>query len=199
MAKFTPAWTLVVCLASVSTLPAQEMTKPLGKWERKIGKSHVTLMVEENRLHVRFASGDVSGSAHADYAMTRDGVLFGIITSLECEDEDQEADGIKEFYNAPFSFRFRIDEGALVISDVKTVSPSDSVSKDNEQLNGRFKPVSSTTRATVVPTSYYSTPQVPQSYPSPATQPCPSPANWHNSSSTIPSEQIFNFWMGWGR
>jgi hypothetical protein len=189
MARFTPAWILIICLASVSALHAQELTKPLGKWERKIGKSHVTLIVEDNRLHIRFASGDVSGSAHADYAMTRDGVLFGIVTSLECDDEDKEADGIKEFYNAPFSFRFRIDEGALVISDAKTVNAD---SKNDEQLNGRFKPVGSATRAPVVPTSYhYSTPQV--------LQPNPPPANWHNSSSMTPPEQIFNFWTGYMR
>lgn len=179
MAKFIPAWTLVLCLASGSALHAQELTKPLGKWERKIGKSHITLMVEENRLHIRFASGDVSGSAHADYSITRDGVVFGIVTSLECDDEDQEAEGIKEFYNAPFSFRFRIDEGALVISDVKTLSAE---SKENEQLNGRFKPVSSAARAAIVPTSYhFATTRSPQ--------PIPSPADWHNPLPFAPAEK----------
>lgn len=175
MAKFIPVGILMVCLASANILHAQELTKPLGKWERKIGKSHITLTVEENRLHIRFSSGDVSGSAHADYSMTRDGVLFGIVTSLECDDEEKEAEGTKEFYNAPFSFRFRIDEGALVISDARTVYAD---SKNDEQLNGRFKAVNSATRAAIIPSAYYTLPpKGPQISSSPVNNHNPFPIN----------------------
>lgn len=190
MAKFTPALALIACLASLSTLHAQEVTKPLGKWERKIDKHRVTLIIEDNRLHLHFAGGDVSASAHADYTMTRDGVLFGIITSLECDDEDKEVEGIKAFLNAPFSFRFRIDEGALMISDVKSVL---SDSKGDEQLNGRFKAIASPTRAGVVPTSY--TLPMSNSYNTSPTPPTPVGASF----TTPAGVQSFNYWMGFTR
>src|SRR5215469_12274019 len=87
MAKFTPALVLAVCMTSLSACRAQEMTKPLGKWERKSGKSHVTLIVEENRLHVTFI-GENPCTLHADYAMTKDGVVYGVVTSIECDDDE---------------------------------------------------------------------------------------------------------------
>ncbi len=187
MAKFTPALTLMVCLASASALCAQEMTKPLGKWERKIGKNHVTLIVEDNRLHISYA-GEKLGTLHADYSMTRDGVIYGVVTSIECE-EDEEVEATKTLFDAPFSFRFRIDEGALIIYDAKS---HDADSKD-DVWNGRFKAAASATRGAVVPTSYFSTP---------IGSPCNSlspPSPIGSSFSTPPAGQSFNFWQGFSR
>ncbi len=185
MAKFTPALTLMVCLASASVSRAEEMTKPLGKWERKIGKNHVTLIVEDHRLHINYA-GEKLGTLHADYSMTRDGVIYGIITSIEC-DENEEADGLLD---APFRFRFRLDEGALIIHN--TITSHDAGGID-ELWDGRFKPAASTTRGAVVPTFYFSTPiGSPYNSLSP-----PSPIG--SSFSTPPAGQTFNFWQGFSR
>lgn len=202
MKKFTPALTLVVCLASA--LQAQEMTKPLGRWERKVGKSHVTLLIDDTRLHLTYA-GDKTGTLHADYAMTHDGLIYGAITSIEC-DEDEEADAAKTLFDAPFSFRFRIDEGALIIHDAKT---HDADSKD-DLWDGRYRvvrPVSS--RAPVVPTNYYEISPYMRSSSAPCTAPPPSPIAPSFSSSKegdIPRiktpkeiDNIFNFWMGYSR
>jgi hypothetical protein len=188
MTKFTPALTLVVCLASAAALPAQEMTKLLGKWERKIGKNRVTLTVEDHRLHVTYA-GEKTGTLHADYSVTHDGVIYGVVTSIEC-DEDEEAEATKTLFDAPFSFRFRIDEGALIIHDAKS---HDADSKD-DVWNGRFKAAGpAATHGTVVPTSYYSTPiGSPYTAPSP---PCPI----GSSFSTPSGVQTFQFWTGFSR
>jgi hypothetical protein len=107
------------------------MTKPLGKWERKAGKSHVTLIVEENRLHVTFI-GENPCTLHADYAATKDGVIYGVVTSIECDDDE---DAIKTMIDAPFSCRYRIDEGALIVRDLKC---HETDSKDSA-WTGRFK------------------------------------------------------------
>lgn len=201
MAKSTPALMLMVCLASASVLHAQEMTKPLGRWERKIGKNHVTLIVDENRLHFT-CGGDKPATLHADYAMTRDGLVYGVVTSIEC-DEDEEADAIKTLFDAPFSFRYRIDEGALIIHDAKA---HDADSKD-DLWDGRYRAVRpSATRAAVVPTSYYEMPQ----YLAPASIPCnvPPPTSIAPSFSSPKAgeavkltdhkdvERTFNFMMG---
>lgn len=134
MAKFIPALALAF-VASVGVLQAQEPAKPLGKWERKIGKNHVTLIVEDNRLHM-ISAGETMATLHADYSMTRDGVVYGVVTSIECE-EDDNGESTKEMFDAPFSFRFRIDEGALIIHDAK----GRDTGKD-EFYNGRFKAMS---------------------------------------------------------
>jgi hypothetical protein len=133
MTKLTSALSLVVWLASLGAGHAQEMPKPLGKWERKIGKSHVTLTVEENRLHATFFD-EKPCTLHADYCMTKDGVLYGVITSIEYEEDD---DCVKSIFDAPFSCRYRIDEGALIIRDLKCHE----VRNKDDTWNGRFKAV----------------------------------------------------------
>jgi hypothetical protein len=119
------------------------MVKPLGKWERKAGKSHITLIVEENRLHVTFI-GDNPCTLHADYAATKDGVIYGVVTSIECDDEE----AIKAMFDAPFSCRYRIDEGALIVRDLKC---HETDSKDSA-WTGSFKAVNPMpTHTAVVP------------------------------------------------
>ncbi|MHB1425500.1 MAG: hypothetical protein ACYC3I_20220 [Gemmataceae bacterium] len=191
MVKFIPALTLAICLASVGGLRAQDMTKPIGRWERKVGKNHVALIVEDHRLHVSY-SGENVVTLHADYATTRDGVIYGVVTSIE-GDEDEEAEATKTLFDAPFSFRYRIDEGALIIHDAKS---SDAVSKD-DLWNGRFKAVRSalTHGAAASGSSYlnYFTPAA-----APSTSP-PPPTPIGSSYSTPTDAQSFNFWMGYIR
>ena len=134
MAKCTPAFALVVWMASLGALHAQDMAKPLGKWERKIGKSHVTLIVEENRLHVTIIGEDAC-TVHADYRMTKDGIVYGVVTSIETDEEEVD----KSVFDALFTCRYRIDEGALIIRDLKCRE----VTGKDELWNGRFKAVGS--------------------------------------------------------
>jgi hypothetical protein len=138
MARYARALTLMVCMASFSTLCAQETIKPLGKWERKVGNTHVVLSLEDTRLHIN-CTGEKTVTLHADYAMTHDGLIYGVVTSIECE-EEEEPEMTRTLFDAPFSFRFRIDEGALIIHDMKA---HDADSKD-EMWNGRYKVVHST-------------------------------------------------------
>jgi hypothetical protein len=204
MGKSLSALTLVVCLASASALHAQVMTKPLGKWERKLGKTHVTLSIEDNRLHIN-CTGDRSVTLHADYAMTQDGLIYGVVTSIEC-DEDEEADMSRTLFDAPFSFRFRIDEAALIIHDMKA---HDADSKD-DMWNGRYKGVQPATIQTaivapshIVMPSYMTqsvtAPSIPP--PSPIAPSFSSPKDGESKPIKTPkeTEKIFNFWMGFIR
>lgn len=186
MAKFTPALTLVMCLMSVGSLSAQTWTKPLGRWERKIGKNHLTLIIEENRLHI-LSAGEKPGALHADYSMTRDGVIYGVVTSIEC-DEEEEADAARTLFDSPFTFRFRIDEGALIIHDARLY---DVDSKEN-LWNGRFKAVRPVVARAAVQ-SYYTVPaNWPYHYSSP-NSPLSLPFDTSNSS------QGYNYWIGFSR
>ncbi len=162
MAKLT--LTLAVWLASLGALHAQQIPKPIGKWERKIGKSHVTLIVEDNRLHAAFV-GEQPCTLHADYSMTKDGVLYGVVTSLEYEEDDDSA---RPFFDAPFSCRFRIDEGALIIRDLKCHE----VNSKDDVWNGRFKAVAPATSRAVVPSP-------------PATSSATGPYPWCLSTSSL--------------
>jgi hypothetical protein len=107
--------------------------RPLGKWERKVGKNICTLVFEENRLHI-VLTGEASGTIHADYAMTRDGTVYGVVTSFDTTEEPEK---LAEVMDMPFSFRFRIDEGMLLLRDFK--SPQQTGGKD--EVQGRYKRV----------------------------------------------------------
>src|SRR5437660_8193804 len=73
--------------------------RPLGKWERKVGKNTCALVFEDNRLHI-VLTGEASGTIHADYAMTRDGTIYGIVTSF---DMGEDSDKLAEVMDMPFS------------------------------------------------------------------------------------------------
>jgi len=201
MARFLTALTLIVCLASASALNAQEMTKPLGKWERKVGKTRVTLSIEDTRLHIN-CSGDKSVTLHADYSMTRDGLIYGVVTSIEC-DEDEEADITRTLFDAPFCFRFRIDEAALIIHDMKA---HDADSKD-DMWNGRYKIVQpAAPQAAVIAPPHVVMPSYTIQSVSTPVMPPPSPIAPSFTSSkdgdakpmkpSKEAEPMFNFWMG---
>src|SRR5262249_41441915 len=64
----------------------------------------------------------------------KDGVIYGVVTSIECDDDE---DAIKTMIDAPFSCRYRIDEGALIVRDLKC---HETDSKDSA-WSGRFKAV----------------------------------------------------------
>ncbi|HEY7328283.1 MAG TPA: hypothetical protein VH592_11610 [Gemmataceae bacterium] len=207
MGKFFAVLALSVCLANANALHAQEMTKPLGKWERKLGKTHVILNLEDNRLHI-YCTGEKTVTLHADYAITRDGLIYGVVTSIECE-EDEEAEMTRTLFDAPFSFRFRIDEGALIIHDMKA---HDADSKD-DMWNGRYKAVqSTTTRAVSVAPSVPLMPPTrlmnnrPRSIrPLPPIPIAPSFSSARDGETKSPkalmkeSDTMFNFWIGFIR
>jgi hypothetical protein len=111
-------WLILVCLMVPPRSFAQSPpSRPLGTWERRLGPEPLRLYVEEARLHL-VVPGDNACTVHADYGMTKDGVIFGIVTSVEARDETASA-AEKELLEQTFRCRFRMDEGALVISEVK--------------------------------------------------------------------------------
>jgi hypothetical protein len=150
MARMLMAATLVLGLAWAGPVRAQvrvvgcgpqapdtDPSKPLGRWTRKIDKTHVRLDIEEGRLHLRCA-GEKSLVIHADYQITRDRVVYGVITSVECEEEDTEG-LVENLVDAPFSFGFRLDEGTLSIRDLKCTAEE----FNGKKWTGRFKAVES--------------------------------------------------------
>jgi len=203
MVRFISALALVVSLASANAVNAQEMTKPIGKWERKVGKTHVVLSIEDNRLHIN-CSGDKCVTLHADYSMTRDGLVYGVVTSVEC-DEDEEADISRTLFDAPFCFRFRIDEAALIIHDMKA---HDADSKD-DMWNGRYKAVQPATTSAALAPSHVVMPAYMMQNVSTPTMPPPSPIAPSFSSpkdgeikpikTAKETEALFNFWTGFIR
>lgn len=106
--------------------------RPLGKWERKINKNRIVLHLEANRLHVHF-DGERTGTIHADYRITRDHVLYGVVTSVQGDDDDEELE--RDLIDQPFSCKIRVDEGVLSIRDLKLGT----LDRQETNWSGRFR------------------------------------------------------------
>jgi hypothetical protein len=119
--------------------------------------------------------------------MTRDGVIFGVVTSIDCEEDE---DAAKAMFDAPFSCRFRIDEGALIVNDLKC---HEGVTKD-DTWNGRFRAVGAitarrptTSTSALVPAGTWNNPVLLPNRINPPTGPA------------TDEQIIWNFWTGYSR
>jgi hypothetical protein len=111
-----------------------------GQWERKAEKDSTLLtLTEDNRLHLTIRAKELNVTLHGDYHVTRDGVLYGVVTSVESDDEELDV-----LIDQPFSFRCRVDEGALVIGACNGFGKSLDEKKHELQLRGRYRCVQAT-------------------------------------------------------
>jgi hypothetical protein len=111
-------------------------TRPLGNWRRDVGDCQVTWRIENDRLfgtcRLNKDSSVVTLQLEADYSVTKDSVLFGVISSLDVamqgneEDDGDSKEAVKnaraaliKFIDQPFSIRYRVDDGVLTVKDVK--------------------------------------------------------------------------------
>lgn len=179
--KILTALTVGFVLAGPVLAYYEPANHPQGRWERKTGKTQVSLTMTGDRLHVTM-TGERSFVLHADYSMTRDGILFGVFTSVDSEDEDVS----EELVDNPFSFRFRVDEGTLIIRDFRSTTGSGD-KKDNP-LVGRFKLVP----GSATPTTSCAPPAPPVYPPAPVVLPSYAPAPVQTYSVPPPAPPAVN-------
>jgi hypothetical protein len=114
--------------AEARALPPQ---RPIGNWERQFGPLQITLRIKADRLigivDMAVEKQRINFVFEGDYSVTRDGVLYGIVTGIDFQGAGQgELKELAEFQlisnrlvDQPFSIRYRVDDGVLTIKDVK--------------------------------------------------------------------------------
>jgi hypothetical protein len=117
-----------------STANYHDERRPLGTWERTVGPVHITLTFTPELLQGRVVSkskalGKLAFDFHADYSVTRDSVLYGVITSAGLADskarmEDEQFFKLHtaltaELLDQPFSMRCRVDGDVLTVKDIR--------------------------------------------------------------------------------
>jgi hypothetical protein len=111
--------------------------RPLGTWERALGPVQVTLTFTDERMDgvISFDIPKHKGKKlrvdfRADYGVTRDSVLYGVVTSagatvpgkLKVEPEEFLKDHARletALLDQPFSMRFRVEDDVLVLKDIR--------------------------------------------------------------------------------
>jgi hypothetical protein len=98
--------------------------RPVGTWHRSVEGCQVTLHVEGDRLtgtaRVTEGGKGLVLSLRGDYSVTKDSVLYGVITDLECkEGGEKKAEESFLFIDQPFSARYRVDGEVLIVKDLR--------------------------------------------------------------------------------
>ncbi|HUR53781.1 MAG TPA: hypothetical protein VMZ71_06600, partial [Gemmataceae bacterium] len=122
------------------------ISRPVGTWTREVADAdathRVTAKFEDDRLTIRFTQTDgketVETVLDADYSITRDSVVFGVVTGFDTTaTAGANAANRDELTDQPFSFRFRVDNGVLTVKDIRMPGVKEN-SGVAELLLGRF-------------------------------------------------------------
>jgi hypothetical protein len=106
--------------------------KPAGSWTRKAGDMTITFTFKADTLEARVTNGSTI-VVQADYGVTKDGTLFGIITKAK---KEGTADGPNE--GDLFSFRVKVEKDTLTLSDLKGTAGGEGA---KNAVEGEYKPV----------------------------------------------------------
>ena len=134
--------TVVICLLAAANVRADN-SELVGHWEREAGEAGKDRLVSltftaDKRLHSVCSLGDgASIKMYADYQVTADGLVYGVWTSVEAP--KAHADIEVAATDLAFSFRYRVNEGSLVILHFK-LGPIERSS----EFDGRFQAVKPT-------------------------------------------------------
>jgi hypothetical protein len=112
--------------------------RPLGIWERNVFGLQITLTFTPEHMEGRVISktkevGKIGIDFHADYGVTRDSVLYGVVTSAGMTDSRvrMNPDGgvpdvfklhyvlAEEVLDQPFSMRCRVDGDVLTVKEIR--------------------------------------------------------------------------------
>jgi RNA polymerase sigma factor (sigma-70 family) len=134
---------------------AEETNRPIGLWEKDIGVEHLTLIIEADRIYGTISGTDKGNkfktSIDADYSVTKDNVLYGVVTGADAEGPGDEASqkatveatsNAQKLIDYPFSVRYRVDGNVLLVRDAKFGGIDPAKDKfDLAVLQGRWKKV----------------------------------------------------------
>jgi len=122
MRWLTPAAGIVFLSFSISF--AEEAPrgniKYLGAWKRTAGDHTLTFEIKPRTMHILVAANGDTIEAEADYAITKDSVLFGRIGKVIKKGAD---DGPSE--GDLFSFKLALDKDRLIVSDLRGTGPNE--------------------------------------------------------------------------
>jgi hypothetical protein len=126
--------TLVLAALVIGAAPAAAEPPagcPVGVWER-VGKDGQRLTLTIAPDHLRLKGADEKGETllllEGDHRVTKDSILFGIVTSVESHGAGVFGESGKAIWALPvdtlFSWRFRVDGDVLTVKEARPETPS---------------------------------------------------------------------------
>jgi hypothetical protein len=101
----------------------RQAQRPVGVWQRQAGSYRLRLRVDHD--HVCATLVDMArekplwATLEADYGVTTDSVLYGVITSVEASSTTGRTPKGNDWMDQPFSVHFRVDDHGLTVKNLK--------------------------------------------------------------------------------
>jgi hypothetical protein len=128
---------LAVLLVAAAGLAGEKKKAPANKltgtWTRTVGGTTITFDIKAKDLTITVKAGEGSVIIHADYGVTKDNVVFGIITKVEKKGLEPEA----AEKGALFSIVFSVKKREATASDLKGTKVDDEARKTMEGVYTR--------------------------------------------------------------
>jgi hypothetical protein len=105
---------VLVTTARAADEPSARVKKLLGTWTRTVNGSTVTFQFKADQLHAKVSTDGATITVEGDYGVTKDGIVFGIITKVtKVGTNDGPAEGDL------FRFTFKLDKDKATLKDLK--------------------------------------------------------------------------------
>jgi hypothetical protein len=123
---------VAVVLFAGATVPGGETKakKPIGTWSRMVGDFEVAFQIKEDTLKFTMSGMGLAMDVDADYAMSKDGVIFGRISKVDKKGLDA-GPSVGDL----FTFKFATKDGKLTISELGPQNNADA----RDLVEGEYK------------------------------------------------------------
>ena len=123
---------LVVVTATAGA--EEKVKKPLGTWVRENGDNKITFVITNDKLSATLHTGNGDLVIQTTYEVDKDSVLKTKITKVEKNDIGAQ---VEEGHT--FSFKFKIADGTMTVSDLKDKDGNDPGEGPKSLVEGDYK------------------------------------------------------------
>ena len=123
---------LVVVTATAGA--EEKVKKPLGTWVRENGDNKITFVITNDKLSATLHTGNGDLVIQTTYEVDKDSVLKTKITKVDKNDIGAQ---IEEGHT--FSFKFKIADGTMTVSDLKDKDGNDPGEGPKSLVEGDYK------------------------------------------------------------
>jgi hypothetical protein len=123
---------LTALLLTGASLPGGETKakKPLGTWSRSAGELEVKFQIKEDTLKCTISGMGLTIDVDADYAMSKDGVIFGRVNKVE-----KKGACVGPNVGDLFTFKFAVKDNVMTVSELGPQNNADA----RELVEGDYK------------------------------------------------------------
>jgi len=111
-----------------------KVKKPLGTWVRENGDNKMTFVIKDDKLTGTLHTGNGDLIVQTTYEVDKDSVLKAKITKVEKNDIGAQ---VEEGHT--FTFKFKIADGTMTISDLKDKDGNDPGDGPKSLVEGEYK------------------------------------------------------------